>query len=392
MNKKMREILSKMESKRNSVKEYMDGETKNLEKAAAIMDEVDMLQKEYDIEKRLYEGEKADNAPNDEDLDNLANKTATSGFGVMTKVINAKGNLTSLGDAEKSLIVDGTNGENYLVPADVKLEINELRRHHVSAKTIVNVVPVSTLSGTTNWESTEDAGELSALTKDGEEISESENPTFVQKGWKIDFYGKLIPISRSLLANEKASLMSYINRWFLKKAINSENKAIFEELKKDKTVKAIKGWAALKRAINADLDPSIKLTSFIVTNQSGFAILDEEVDENGRPILAANPANATEKLFQGLQIVVFSDAQLPNVSNKSPMFIGDTREGIDFMDRTTLEFAVSEHYLFNKNMNCMRIIEGFDVVGTDKDAYVYATFEPTPAKPAPAVQEAEINA
>lgn len=36
----------------------MDGENKDLEKATALMDEADELQKEYDLEARMYAAEK----------------------------------------------------------------------------------------------------------------------------------------------------------------------------------------------------------------------------------------------------------------------------------------------------------------------------------------------
>ena len=58
MNKKMREILSKIQEKTVQAKAFMDGENKDVEKANALMDEVDALQKEYETEKRLFEAEK----------------------------------------------------------------------------------------------------------------------------------------------------------------------------------------------------------------------------------------------------------------------------------------------------------------------------------------------
>ena len=48
MNRKMREILAKIQEKTNEAKNIED-----VEKASAIMDEVDKLQKEYETEK-LY--------------------------------------------------------------------------------------------------------------------------------------------------------------------------------------------------------------------------------------------------------------------------------------------------------------------------------------------------
>ena len=128
-----------------------------------------------------------------------------------------------------------------------------------------------------------------------------------------------------------------------------------------------------------DIDPSCKINGLIVTNQSGFGTLDEEKDENGRSILQPNPANPTEKLFQGLPIQVFPDAQLPNIDETHfPMFYGDTKAGATFVEYNPLEFATSEHFGFGKNQNYMRVIEGFDVMSTDTEAYIYGSFTATP--------------
>lgn len=49
-------------------RDFMDGENKDLEKATALMDEADELQKEYDLEARMYAAEKEDNTPTDEEV------------------------------------------------------------------------------------------------------------------------------------------------------------------------------------------------------------------------------------------------------------------------------------------------------------------------------------
>ena len=115
-----------------------------------------------------------------------------------------------------------------------------------------------------------------------------------------------------------------------------------------------------------------------MTNQSGFACLDEEEDKDGRPVLQPNPAHPTEKLFQGLPVHVFPDAQLPNIdATHFPVFYGDTKAGATFVEKQALEFATSEHYGFNKNQNYMRVIEGFDTMSTDGAAYIYGSFTAT---------------
>ena len=58
MNKRMRELKALIESKIKEARALMSGENKDVEKAEAIMNEVDSLQKELDLETKLFEAEK----------------------------------------------------------------------------------------------------------------------------------------------------------------------------------------------------------------------------------------------------------------------------------------------------------------------------------------------
>lgn len=310
-------------------------------------------------------------------------KKSGNGFTALLKMLRGQNLAADESQLMRKALISGTDaasGENYLVPEDVKTEIREMRKSYVSAKELVNVIPVDTLSGSTVFESGTPAG----LTDfdDGDAIADETNPTFTQKKWAIGWRGKLIAISR-ILGNASAGLKAYLNRWFVRSAIITENKKIFTALKagyKSGTPKAVAGWEALKASITKDLDPSCLIDGVIVTNQSGFACLDAEMDGNGRPILQPDPSEPTRKLFQGLPVKVFPDAQLANIdATHFPVIYGDTKAGVDFMDYQELLLEVSEHYLFNKNQNCMRVTEGFDVVSTDTSAYIYGSLTATPA-------------
>ena len=369
MNKKMRELQNLIMQKSQEVKSFLDGEAKDLEKAGALLDEIDELQKEFDL---LARAEKANKAGVPETP--AADPEKADGFKAVAKMLAKK----DLSDAEKALVTGegAADGENLLIPDDVKAEINELRKTYISAKSLVTVETTDALAGSVNYED----GVPTGLTEfeDGAEIATETNPKFKAIKFAIKHFGKLIPISRILLGAEKAGLMGYINRWFLKNAVLTENAAIFGALKagyNGGTAKEVAGWKALKKSITVDLDPSCLLGGVIVTNQSGFACLDAEEDADGRPVLQPNPANPTQKLFQGLPVHVFPDAQLPNIDGTHfPMIYGDTKAGATFVEHKALEFQTSEHYFFGKNQNCLRVIEGFDVMSTDTSAYIYGSF------------------
>lgn len=372
MTKKMRELQAKILETHTAAKACMDGEAKDLAKAEELLNVADELQKEFDVLARL-EATKKSQLP--EDAEPVAEQKA-DGFKAMAKMMSGK----ALDEGEKALISgsNATNGENYLVPEDVATAINELRKSYISAKEIITVETTASLTGSVNYEKDTVAG----LTdfEDGDAIAEGA-PEFERKTFSIKWKGKLIPVSRILKGAEKGDLMGYLNRWFVKNATISENADIFATLKagyNGGTPKAVAGWKALKKSINEDLDPSCKLNGVIVTNQSGFAVLDEEEDANGRPILQPNPANPTEKLFQGLPVKVYPDAQLPNIdATHFPVFYGDTKAGAIMKEHKGLEFSVSEHFLFNKNQDCLRVVEGYDVMSADTSAYIYGSFAAT---------------
>lgn len=374
MNKRMRELQALILAKSEEAKGYMtDGEGRDLTKAEKALDELDTLQKEYDLEARMEAAQKGQ-VPEDP-----TPVTNASGYKAMAKMLRGQ----PLEEAEKALIsgTDATSGENYLVPEDVRVGINELRKTYVSAKSLVMVETTDALAGSVNYESGTPAG-LTAF-DDGDAITEETNPAFVQKKFAIGWHGKLIPISRILLGAEKAGLMNYLNRWFVRNAVLTENTDIFAALKAgyaSGTPKAVAGWKALKKSITVDLDPSCLLDGVIVTNQSGFAALDAEEDADGKPVLQPNPANPTQKLFQGLTVHVFPDAQLPNIDTTHfPVIYGSLKAGCTFVEHQSIEFTLDGSYLFNKNQNCLRVIEGFDVMSTDTGAYVYGSFSATPA-------------
>lgn len=373
MNKRMRELLAQIKQKADEAKGYLDGENKDVAKATALLDEADELQKEYDALERV---EKVNKGTVPTDPVPGAEKKA-NGFTAIIKMLGRK-----VMDAAEKALISGENaasGENYLIPEDVRLEINELRKSYISARELVTVETTTTLAGSVNYED----GEITDLVEfeDGDDLTNVADPKFTQKKFTIRWFGGLIPISRILQGAEKGGLMGYLNRWFVRKAVRTENKDIFAKLKagyNEGTPKAVAGWEALKESITVDLDPACLIDGVIATNQSGWACLDKEKDADGNPVLQPNPANPTQKLFQGLPVKVYANAELPNIdATHFPVFYGSTKAGCTMVVYDGLEFTVSEHYLFGKNQNCMRVIEGFDTMSTDTSAYIYGSFSAT---------------
>ena len=373
MNKRMREIRQEINNKRAEARNFASKGDKV--KAKALIEEIRGLEDDYEIEAALHEDEKRGAKPTE---GGEGEPKAKYNAEIFAKVVRGK-KLT----AEEQEIVNAVsstdeNGTSLLIPKDVETQIKELKREMKSARAIVGIYPTTTLEGSYPIESLETLTELTNFTDDSEDdIPESNAPKFTNVEYKIKDYGALLPLSNTVLKNETAGLVSYLARWFAKKAIRTENKKIFAKLKEGKEAKTINSLDDLRAVINKDVDAGLLPTSVIVTNQDGFDYMDSQKDETGRPLLQPHPTEPTKKVYKGLPIEVYSNAELPNNTSKFPIYVGDTTEGVDFVEREGLQFAMSSEAGFTKNKTYIRVIESFDVTQKDKGAYVYGEINPT---------------
>ncbi|WP_051585919.1 phage major capsid protein [Caldanaerobius polysaccharolyticus] len=366
MTRERRELLNKLQTLEAEARELLRADNPDTDKIESITKEIRNVKAKLEALDELEKGldPKGMKQFGDNEVD---------GFKAFCKALRGE----PLTDVEAALLTTGTDGENYLIPQDVKTKINELRRQYKSAKSLIGSYPTSTLTGTLTFEDISTVTELIDFTDNGQDLPTSNNPKFTPVTYTVKAYGAILPVSRTLLQNETAGLLDYLARWFNKKAVRTENKKIFETLKLNKTPKDLTGFKALKKSLNVDIDPALETEIVIVTNQSGFAYLDDEVDSTGRPILQPDPINPTQKRFMGYPVIVFSDRELPNIvdtttsTTKAPFFYGATSEGALFVDRDLYEFNSSEHAGFTKNQIYLRIIEYFDVIQADTDAYMY---------------------
>lgn len=298
----------------------------------------------------------------------------SNGFKIVTNALKTGKFVNELGNP---LLTGGLNGEDYLLPQDIKLAINEKKKEWLSAKEIVNVESTFALKGSVNYG--KDPTEGLIAFDDGDEIDSSKLPTFEQVTFNIAWYGAIIPVSNILTGAEQAGLMQFINIWFVRRAIMTENTKIFAKFKASYnggTAKVLADETALRTSINVDLDPAYTKSAdmVVVTNQDGFNYLDTIKDETKKYVLQPDPTNPTAKLYKGYPLKVYSNAQLPTASGKIPFIYGATKQGITFKEYENYYFDTDngKGLGFAKNTTLLKVIEGFDVVSADTDAYIYA--------------------
>lgn len=357
MNKELRELLEQINNRKTDARKLVS--ENKLEEAKSMKIEITELQDKFDTLKDLFEDEKM----GVEEMIELQDKKVEKADNnvAFNKAVLGKP-MTEMENA----LVEGTEADGgYLVPHEQKTQIEELKRQLISLKELCTVVPVATMSGSMPLE-VEANDELVSF----EEMTEINQSTikFGQTKWQLEDYGDIIPVSNTLLADEKANLTNYIGRRFAKKAVRTENKKILGILD---TAKVVSGadYKAIQKALNLDLDPAIAANAIIITNQDGYDYLDSLEDANKRPLMSDSLTVPGAKEFKGKRVVVLSNQHLV-AEGKKVFYVGDIATAVAFFDRQAYEVAVSKEAGFTKNATFMRVIERFDVKSIDTKAVV----------------------
>lgn len=383
MNKKMREIFAKMEQKRLMAKGFMeDGENKDLAKAEALLNEVDELQKEFDLEKRMYESEKDKNTPDDDEIEEKNNKDKENDS-IKEFAAAARRGFKSEKGFNETTPEDG----GYAVPEDIVTRIQKYRDAKRSLRDLVTVVHVKTNKGSRTFKK---RAQQTGFVKVGEngKIGAKATPKFERISYEIDKYAGYFPVTNEVLYDSDNNLVEVLTEWIGDESRVTANKLIKEEIDTKQQTK-LDGLDDIKKAILVTIGSAFKDTSLIVTNDDGALYLDTLKDADGKYILQPNPTDSTKMTLSAgattLNIEVYPNEDLPSTvdagTKKIPMIIGDLKEGIIFWDRQQVNIkqsdiaSIGELNAFEEDLTLFRAIEREDVTKKDTKAFVNGYIE-----------------
>ncbi|TCZ76172.1 phage major capsid protein [Paenibacillus albiflavus] len=273
--------------------------------------------------------------------------------------------------------MNSTSGEDggFLIPPDIQVMINEIKRQYVALSDYVTMVPVSTLSGSRVLEKFTDITPLTQITAENTELSDLDNPKVKQVPFTVKDYGGIMTLTNNLLADSPENILSFIAKWIARKEIITDNKLILDIMKTFKKV-ALSGIDDIKKVLNVELDPLIASSAIIVTNQDGYNFLDTLKDGFGRPLLQPDPTQPTRNLIFGKPVVVMANRLLPTsgtTTKKAPMIIGDLQESVVIFDRQEISILTTNigGKAFETNTTKTRVIDREDVVKWDDEAMIY---------------------
>ena len=363
MNKKLRELLQLKAEKVEAAETAINGGDKEL--ANSLVAEIKNLTTEIDNIQNLISLKNDDKV-----VDMTAENKVETGIQALQRYIK-----TGIVDAAGPLKESENENGGYLVPKDVQTKINEYRRSFISLKEYVEVRDVVVPSGSEVYEKTSQLAPLTNMTELGE-IAEMDGSTFENISYQVKNYGGILPVSRFLLQDTPENLLAYLAKWFVKKQVVTENKEILEVLNSF-AKKAITKVDEIKTAMNVTLDPGFLDNTKVITNQSGFDVLDTLKDKNNKYLLQEVVTEPTKRTLFGKEVVVLPDTQFPKETDGSfPLYVGDLHEAVRVYSLNTLEILSTDvgGKAFTRNSYDTRLITRFDVKAVDKEAVVKLTF------------------
>lgn len=367
MTKRMRELLPIIQAKQAEVDKYLADDTKDIEKAAAAMDEVEKLQKEYDLLERQEKAGKA-TVPTDE--------------GNKDNVVDA--DLKGLADAARSGfrgkdLNEGTNADGgYTVPEDIQTRINRFKEARFSLGTLIDHESVSTNAGRRTYQTRAQHTGFTQVAEGGK-ITKVAAPKFGILEYAIKKYAGYMPVTNELLEDSDANISNTIIEWLGEESIATENAQVIAKVG-TKAATAINGINDIKKAITVTL-ALFKDTAKIITNSDGLHYLDTLEDKNGRPLLSPDPVKPMESFLsvgtRRIPVVEIPNEILPTAEGgKIPFWMGDLHAFMKKFDRKQMTLTVSntaavgDLNAYEQDLTLFRAIEREDYQIKDDKALV----------------------
>lgn len=373
MTKRMRELQALILQKSKEANTYLqEGEGKDVTKAAALLDEVDTLQTEFETLERAEKAAKA-GVP-------TAQPSGTD------KPVDA---IKAFADAARAHFKDlneGT-GENggYTVPQDITTMINEYKQERFSLASLIDSETVTTNSGRRTYKKRSQHKGF-AQVGEGGKIGKVTGPLFEILEYAIKKYAGYMPVTNELLEDSDAAITNLMVAWLGEEEIATENTQILAKIN-EKDATPLTGIKDIKKAVNVTLAAfagSVK----IVTNSDGLQYLDTLEDGNKRPLLSPDPVKPMEMyLSVGVRripvVVVPNEVMATDAETGAiPFIIGDLFEYMKEFDRKQLTLmvsntaAVTDFNAFEQDMTLIRAIMRADWQTKDAEAIVRGTLVP----------------
>lgn len=242
--------------------------------------------------------------------------------------------LAPLYDAEraaKAMTIGGGDSVGmdggFLVPIDFDNKVNQLMKEYIDLSTLVTVERVNVNSG---WRVVDSTGTRTplALVDEMGEINPGSQPAFTKLVYDCKKYAAKLIVSNELMA-DASGLMDYLAGWWAPKYVLTKNSLIMALLT-SLDYAALTGATdaeqikSMKTLMNTGLNTAHSKRATILTNASGYNVMDGWADTTGRPMLIPDPKGGDFSRFKGRPVMYADDDLIPNAEDDAhPFFVGD---------------------------------------------------------------------
>ncbi len=263
------------------------------------------------------------------------------------------------------------------IPQGIRTAINTLVRQYDSLQEYVNVENVTTLTGSRVYEKWTDITGLANIDDEAGKIADIDDPKLSLIKYTIKRYAGISTVTNSLLADSAENILAWLSGWIAKKVVVTRNKAILGVVGELPTKPTLTKWDDIID-LEAKVDPAIKQTSFFLTNTSGFTALKKVKNALGDYLMERDVKSPTGYSIAGFAVKEISDRWLPNASSGvMPLYFGDLKQAVTLFDRQQMSLLSTNigGGAFETDTTKVRVIDRFDVVATDTEAFVPASFK-----------------
>lgn len=263
------------------------------------------------------------------------------------------------------------------IPQDIQTAIHTLVRQYDSLQEYVNVENVTTLTGSRVYEKWTDITGLANIDDEAGKIADIDDPKLSLIKYTIKRYAGISTVTNSLLADSAENILAWLSGWIAKKVVVTRNKAILEAIATLPTKPTLTKWDDIID-LQAKVDPAIKQTSFFLTNTSGFTALKKVKNAFGDYLMERDVKSPTGYSIAGFAVKEVADRWLANASGGAmPLYFGDLKQAVTLFDRQQMSLLSTNigGGAFETDTTKVRVIDRFDVVATDAEAFVPASFK-----------------
>lgn len=285
------------------------------------------------------------------------------------------GNYGQIKNMVSSDETEGAGHAGLTIPEDVQTTIHTLVRQYDSLQEYVNVEHVSTSKGSRVYEKWSDITALSEIDEEGAKIGDNNDPQLTTIKYLIKRYAGITTVTNSLLKDTAENIIAWLSSWIAKKVVVTRNTKIIAAIDKLPTKPTLAKWDDIID-LEAKVDPAIKPTSMFLTNTSGFTALKKVKNAMGDYLMQRDVKSPTGYVIDGYPVKEVADRWLPNKATARPLYFGDLKQAVTLFDRENMSLLATNigAGAFETDTTKIRVIDRFDVVTVDSEAFVPASF------------------